>query len=145
MTEYADLEIGLHRRNVGSYAIEFRYAQPNSEADVRFDQNQSTMAAIDLDELDQLILEPDAYSRKLTESLFAEAGVQSAFAQVRASAQSLDVPLRLRLMIGPSAPELHRLHWETMLDPQDGSLQRIQLAVSRQHLHLVLAAFAKVA
>jgi len=31
------------------------------------------------------------------------------------------VGLRLRLFIGPSAPELHSLHWETLRDPQDGS------------------------
>ena len=37
------------------------------------------------------------------------------------SAQVLSAPLRLRLMIGPSAPELHTLHWELLCDPQDGS------------------------
>ena len=39
----------------------------------------------------------------------------------RTSAQVLSAPLRLRLMIGPSAPELHTLHWELLCDPQDGS------------------------
>jgi hypothetical protein len=121
MTEYADLELGLHRRNAGSYAVEFRYTQPKSEADVRLDQNQPTLASIDLDELGQLVLEPDAYSRKLTASLFGEGGVKFAFGQVRTSAESLNMPLRLRLMIGPSAPELHKVRWETLLDPLDGS------------------------
>lgn len=62
MTEYADLEIGLHRRNEGSYVVEFRYSQPNSEADVRFDLHQPTLVAIDLDEHVELNLESDAYS-----------------------------------------------------------------------------------
>jgi hypothetical protein len=119
MTEYADLEVGLHRRSPGSYAVEFRYNQPHSETDVRLNQNQSTQAAIDIEALNQLILEPDAYSRKLTESLFGEPGVKAAFAQVRTSAETLDLPLRMRLMIGPSAPELHRVHWEALLDPHD--------------------------
>jgi hypothetical protein len=35
MTAYADLEIGLHRRGTGSYAIELRFSQPESEADIR--------------------------------------------------------------------------------------------------------------
>ncbi len=121
MTEYADLEIGLHRRSAGAYAIEFRYSQPNSEADVRFDQGQPAEASFDLSELDQLVLDPAAYGRKLTDLLFGETAVDNAFSQARANAQSLEVPLRLRLMIGPSAPELHRLHWETMQDPRDGS------------------------
>ena len=57
----------------------------------------------------------------LTQSFFAEPAVQTAFAQARASAQSLGAPLRIRLMIGPSASELQGLHWEMLRDPQDGS------------------------
>src|SRR5512136_243107 len=113
MAEYADLEIGLHRRDAGSYAIEFRYSQPNSEADVRLGQGQLTQAAIDLNGLAQLIFDSAAYGQSLTQSFFGEPAVQTAFAQARASAQSLGAPLRLRLMIGPSAPELHSLRWET--------------------------------
>ena len=45
--------------------------------------------------------------------------MQTAFAQARSSAQTLQVPLRLRLFIGPSAPELHSLCWETLRDPQE--------------------------
>ncbi len=48
MTEFADLEIGLHRRDASVYVIEFRFSQPNSEADVRLDQGQSAQAAFDL-------------------------------------------------------------------------------------------------
>ena len=33
------------------------------------------------------------------------------------AAQSLEAPLRVRLFIGPSAPELHNLRWETLIDP----------------------------
>ncbi len=40
MAEYADLEIGLHRRDAGTYTIDFRFSQPNSEADVRLGQGQ---------------------------------------------------------------------------------------------------------
>src|SRR5512135_3466717 len=121
MADYADLEIGLHRRDAGTYAIEFRFSQPNSEADVRLGQDQPVQAAFDLGELASLVYDPASYGQNLTRSFFAEPAVQTAFAQARASAQSLSAPLRVRLMIGPSAPELHRLHWELLCDPQDGS------------------------
>jgi hypothetical protein len=118
--DYADLEIGLHRRDAGNYAIEFRFSQPNSEADVRLGQGQPLQASFNLNELHSLLYDPPAYARRLTQSLFAEPAVQAAFAQVRASAQAMDAPLRIRMLIGPSAPELHALHWELLCDPHDG-------------------------
>ena len=119
MAEYADLEISLHRRDVSSFAVEFRFSQPNSETDVRLGQSLPTH--FNLNELNSLIYDPPAYGRNLTQSLFANPHVQMEFAQARASAQSLRVPLRLRLTIGPTAPELHSLHWEMLHDPLDGS------------------------
>ncbi len=121
MTEYADLEIGLHRRDAGSYAVEFRFSQPNSEADVRLGNGQAAQVVFDLDALNDLAYEPDAYGKKLTEMLFADASIRTAFAQARTSAQTLGAALRLRLMIGPSAPRLHSLYWEMLRDAQDGS------------------------
>jgi hypothetical protein len=121
MTEYADLEIGLHRRDAGMYVIEFRFSQPNSEADVRLDQGQSAYATFDLAEFKNLEYDPAAYGQKLTQSFFAEPAVQTAFAQARVSAQSLGAPLRIRLLIGPSASELNSLHWEMLRDPQNAS------------------------
>src|SRR5215216_2320928 len=38
-----------------------------------------------------------------------------------AVATSLDQLLRLRLLVGPSAPELHDLRWETLRHPSDNS------------------------
>jgi hypothetical protein len=121
MTEYADLEIGIHRRDAGSYAVELRFSQPDSEADIRIGQDQAVYASIDLAKLDQLVHTPGEYSRKLTEFFFASPALQSAFAQVRASAQTLSAAVRMRLLIGPSAPELHSVRWEMLSDPQDGS------------------------
>ena len=121
MTEYADLEIGLHRRDASSYTVEFRFNQPNSEADIRIGQDQAALATIYPDELNKVAHDVAAYGKKLTEYFFASPTVQTAFAQARASTQTLDAPLRMRLLIGPSAPELHNLRWETLRDPQDGS------------------------
>ncbi len=121
MTEYADLEIGIHRAEASTYAIDFRFSQPDSEADIRISRDQADYAAIDLDELEQLVHTPVEYGRKLSESLFASPALQTAFAQARTSAESLNAPIRLRLLIGPSASELHSVRWEMLNDPQDGS------------------------
>ena len=120
MTEFADLEIGLHRRDSGAYTVELRFSQPNSEADVRLIQAQPAQAAFDLDELISLVYDPEAYGQRLTQSFFG-AAIQTAFAQARTSAQSLGAPLRVRLLIAPSAGELLGLHWELLRDPQGES------------------------
>lgn len=119
--DYADLEISLHHRGTVSYTVEFRFSQPYSDADVRIGQGQPAQTNIDLDELSQLANDPPAYGRKLTQLFFDDNAVQSAFAQARASAQSLGIPMRFRLIIGPSASELHAIRWETLCDPQDAS------------------------
>jgi hypothetical protein len=116
---YADLEFGLHRRDAFAFTIEYRFSQPDSDADIRQGQGQALHAQFDLEELKRLSYDPPAYGRRLTQSFFADAGVSSAFAQARVSAQSLGAALRLRLNIGPSASELHGLRWELLRDPQD--------------------------
>jgi hypothetical protein len=120
MAQYADLEISLHRHDAEAHTVDFRYSQPDSEADVRLSQGgEPALAHFDLKALRSQGADPTAYGQALTDSLFAEPAVKTAFAQARTSAQTLDVPLRLRLLIGPSAPELHNLRWELLLDPQD--------------------------
>jgi hypothetical protein len=121
MNEYAELEISLHRHDSGTYALEFRYSQPESDADVRLGQGKPALAEFDFAKLRSQAFDAAAYGQTLTASLFADPAVQVAFGQARASAGSLDLPLRLRLLIGPTAPELHALRWENLRDPQDGS------------------------
>jgi hypothetical protein len=121
MTDCADLEIGLHRRDADSYGVELRFSQPGSDADVRLVRGGPSLVHLDFERLCALSLDSAAYGQLLGESLFADPAVWTAFAQARSTAQALEVGLRLRLFIGPSAPELHSLHWETLRDPQDGS------------------------
>src|SRR5829696_5145262 len=115
MTVYADLEIGLRRSDAHSHAVELRYSQPGDEQDVRDEQDG---VHFDLEGLRQLALSGDfeAYGRRLGEDFFGILAVQRIFDQVRA----VDQPVRLRLLVGPSAPELHHLLWETMPDPTAG-------------------------
>lgn len=120
--DYADLEIGLHRREADSYAIELRFSHPKSEADIRLMRDGQAVAHFDVEKLRSLALEAAAYGQTLGQCLFADVAVKTAFAQARASAQTLNVPLRLRLIIGPSAPELHSLRWETLYDPEENNV-----------------------
>jgi len=117
MPEYADLEISLHRREGATYSVELRFSRPDSEADQRFEPAQ---AQFDFDALRALELDLDGYGKELSAKLFAEAGAQSALAQARAVTEAQALGLRLRLNIGPSAPELQALYWEVLRDPQSG-------------------------
>jgi hypothetical protein len=121
MKPSADLEISLHRHDAESYMVEFRYSQPDSDADIRLGQGEPALVRLDLDALQALAYDAAAYGKQLTESFFADSQVKEAFEKARASAQSLDAPIRLRLLFGPSAPELNNLWWETLLDLKDNS------------------------
>ena len=112
-----DFEIVLQRQDVDSYALELRFSQPESETDIRL----TSLVQFDMDGLRALALDATAYGQLLSQSLFADPAVQALFAQARSQAQTQEVPLRLRLFISSSAPEMHRLRWETLRDPQDGS------------------------
>ncbi|NJN68771.1 MAG: hypothetical protein HC884_19750 [Chloroflexaceae bacterium] len=128
MTDYADLEIGLHRRDVTSYAVDLRFIHPDSDADVRLGRGVDLpRARFDPDSLRSLASNPAAYGQALTAQLCADPAVPAAFAQAFAAAQSLDLPLRVRLFIGPSAPDLHALRWETLCVP--GTTERLLIPI----------------
>jgi hypothetical protein len=118
MTDYADLEIGLHRRDGVTWRSEVRYSQQESDADI----NLEGAPSVDIDPRALKELEPDteSYGRALGQALLGGA-VGNAYRQAIAAAQSQGVTLRVRLFVGPSATALHTLRWETMLDPRDGS------------------------
>jgi hypothetical protein len=120
MTEYADLEIGLHRRDAVSYTVEFRYNPPDSDADMRFGDIQEAQVEFDLEDLNQTYVASE-YGKKLTQTIFGNNSIRDAFEKARANAEGKEATLRIRLVIGPSAPNLHSLHWEALLDAPDGS------------------------
>jgi hypothetical protein len=119
MVKYADLEIGLHRRAAKTWSVELRFNHPESAADQILAPGDSRVR-IDLGKLQEHVFDPSAYGRVLSKSLFAPQ-VERAFNIARTLAQSDDLPLRVRLRIDPSAPELHGVWWETLRDPKDGS------------------------
>lgn len=118
MTDYADLEIGLHRRDPPTWRVEIRYSQADSDADINPDH--ALTVEIDPDAQRELIDDEVAYGRALGAALLG-GEVGNVYRQAIAAAQSQGVTLRARLFVGPSAGVLHGLRWETMLDPRDGS------------------------
>lgn len=116
MTAYADLEISLRRRDADSYAVELRFSRPESDGELRLVQG---VAYLDVNQLRALTLDAVAYGQQLSEILFADPAIRTEFIQARSVAQALEVALRLRLFIPPTAPELYSLRWETLRDPQD--------------------------
>jgi hypothetical protein len=120
VTDYADLEIGLHRRDGSTWRVELRYSQPRTDADTRLDAEGPLAASIDLEALRELVDDEEAYGRALGQALLT-GEVGDAYRLATAAAQSQGVTLRVRLFVGPSATVLHGLRWETMRDPRDGS------------------------
>lgn len=121
---YAELELGLHQWNSESYTVELRFSDPTSNDDV---MRVDTFRGIrfDLDALRFVARDPVAYGRTLTEALFADPGLRDSFVQSRTRADERGLPLRLRLVVGPSAPQLHTLRWEMLQDPRTDDGRRL--------------------
>jgi hypothetical protein len=117
---YAEMELSLHRRDESGYAVEFRFTQAGDDADNRLGTEQ-VKVILDVDKLRELTYDPKGYGQALTSAMFADPALLTAYAQARTSAQKDGAPLRLRLFIGPSAPELHAIRWELLNEPQTGS------------------------
>ncbi|NTV65370.1 MAG: CHAT domain-containing protein, partial [Oscillochloris sp.] len=118
---FADLEIGLYRRDAESFTVELRYTRPDDAADIRLSTDHPALAIFDLGTLFDLDSDPEAYGRALSGMLFADPAVLAAFAEARATTAAQEGVLRLRLFLDPSVPELQSIRWETLRDPRDGS------------------------
>lgn len=118
MPTYADLEISLRRRDEESYEIDLSYTQPDDDA-VISPLHQVPALKFDLKDLRRYHLNNEDYGRTLARQIFGQTEVRAAFNQARSSAQSQNVPLRVRFRIDPGAVELHSLRWEALRDPDD--------------------------
>lgn len=120
--EYADLEIGLHRRMGNAYSVETRFTPPGSASEIRLGANAPVEININEEILAKHLASYDwsGYGRALSAALFAPEPLKMAFGQAlaRAAAGSL----RLRLLCGPTAQHLHSLFWETLRNPLDDTL-----------------------
>ncbi len=112
---YAELEIGLHRAPAGAYQVELRFSHPESEAEVPPEKG-----TVPLDPAELLALEDDpaAYGETLAAKVFHDDNVKALYARAMTAVEAGDLFLRLRLLIGASAPELQAVRWELLADPQ---------------------------
>lgn len=116
MTDYARLEIGLHRYDAQSYHLEASFKLSREDARRRC---SAEIPHFDLDALDLNRSDAEAHGAMLTTALFATEQLRTFFAEARAATRSQREPvtLRLSLFVGPTLPELHTLRWETLRDP----------------------------
>ncbi|NTV99731.1 MAG: CHAT domain-containing protein [Oscillochloris sp.] len=115
MSGFADLELGLSRRPDGRYTAELRFITPNDDTDNRLIRDDAPIE-INQTELIEHAVNPSKYGGYLFGQLFKDQKLHQTFESARAVANSLSVPLRLRLAISPNAPELHGFRWETLRD-----------------------------
>jgi len=121
LAEFADLELSLQLRDEKAYSIEGRLTLPNSDVDTFFGHEKPILFEYDPLDFEDLITLPEDYGKKLGETFFKDPGMAELWAKAQTSAQSLNNPLRLRLLISASAWPLNSIYWESMRDPKDGS------------------------
>jgi len=126
-TSYPELEVGLHRLAAEAVQVELRFCDPASEAEV---PSEKGPAALDLAELLTLQQDPRAYGEALAAQVFVDERVRGLYGRVKTAVEASGRFLRLRLLVGASAPELHGLRWELLRDPES----RAPLATSEKTL-----------
>ena len=125
LNKYSELELRIEWLDRGRYYLSARFIDPTS--DLENELLDPTEIHIDLDALRQCALDTKRYGQTLTDMLFGNdaSPVRRAYEHARIAAGSRE-GLRIRLTIQSSAPELHAVRWETLLDPRDGSSLLIQ-------------------
>ena len=116
MIQFVELEISLQRIDA-TVRVALRFNRSDSESDVA---PILGLAAFDLDALRALSGDRKEYGRLLSQCLFADPKVKSAFERGCVMADSLDMPVRLRIVIDKSAADLHSLVWEALCDVDSG-------------------------
>ncbi len=112
---YAELEVGFRRLTADAYQVDLRFTHPASEAEV---PPVSGLAALDLAELLALQQDARAYGEALAAQVFAAEEVRLLYCRARTAVEASNHLLRLRLLVGPTAPELNAVRWELLTDPE---------------------------
>ncbi len=113
MSSFADLEITLFRNDADTFGAEIRFCPANSDEEKQL-LSQTPNLVFDFEKLRSSLLNPLQYGQTLSECLFSDADMRTAFMQAQQSAQTDDAALRLRLSIRNDAAILHNLRWETL-------------------------------
>ncbi len=128
-TVYGEIEIGLHRTQPEAIEVELRVNDPDTQGEIAPARGQVNITPEKLlEELFALQNDPDEYGQKLAEYVFESAEIRERFGETKAAFQKQGTPIRLRIAVDRSLPELHGICWELMRDPKTGST----LATSEQ-------------
>jgi hypothetical protein len=129
MTHFVELEIGLQKIEDAVHVV-LRFDRSDSEADV---SPILGLAAFDAEVLRAASGDRRRYGQLLAQQLFADPKIRAGFGKAIVMAESLDMPLRVRIFIDRAAAELHSFAWESLCDPDSGELlaTREQLLFSR--------------
>jgi hypothetical protein len=113
-----ELEIGLHRLDANRYTVELRSRPPDSDADMA---PVRATATFDLEALRAAEGDgPGAVGQALADRLLADPAIREHYRQACTAAEAAGAVLRVRLFVGPTAPDLHALRWELLRDPGTG-------------------------
>jgi hypothetical protein len=109
------MEISLHRWDDDSYRVEIRCQDPISKVDFEpaYDEVEFDLAELNTEAQNN---DMESYGKLLTARLFSDP-IKQRFQEIRASLEGRGLQIRFRLYIGPSAPRLNNLKWETLRDP----------------------------
>jgi hypothetical protein len=135
--EIAELELWLECRAFATYLLTMRFERPDDDVTNDPLEGREVVVTVYFPALAAKALDPAAYGRFLSDSLFASEAVRQGFHACRTEARSNGWLIRLRLAIGASAPELHELRWETLRDPEhpDSPLLTDQSLLFSRFLH----------
>ena len=125
MAIYADLQLKLSRYNETQYTAELLHypVGQDVEQDMIPGGARFEVSAVGLRDYEP---DWDTYGEKLRDAFFRNAEgqpnkISEAFAKARSRSRGDNAILRVRLLIDADAAELTEVHWETILDPEDGS------------------------
>jgi tetratricopeptide (TPR) repeat protein len=119
MANIPDLEFSIHQRNEGIFTIEGRFFTKEEVSEKRLGVKRPIEMRLDFPALHDSLADMRDYGQILSDAFFVP-DVKNFFLECIAAAG--ERPLRFRLSLDTGAPELYRLHWESLLNPQDGTL-----------------------
>jgi len=119
--QYCELELRIQWLDEGRYYLSARFIDP--ERDEENELLEPSEIKIDLAELRQCELDARRYGERLADMLFGDQNskIRQAFDKARRAAAPPRDGLRVRMTIPTSAPELHSIRWETLVDPSFGT------------------------
>jgi tetratricopeptide (TPR) repeat protein len=129
---YADLEVIVQRLPAGGHAVDLRFRAEPGDLDRELAINVPVQ--LDMARLLGSALDREAYGKELSRSLFADARLREGWVTARSSAESRDLPLRIRLRLDPGDPELHGICWEAVFDDQGVAVARSERFLLSRYL-----------